>query len=530
MYTSQLAELKTKGGQLQFNIGDTLDFSSFSFAPRGFGGAWNFPSIGAGDDYRDTIGSTAAPLGVAQVGGTVAGSIGVSGDRDIFSISLTAGQTYTFDLKAASGSGLDSYVRLLNSSGSQLAVNDDFGGSLNSRITFTASQTGTYYIEARDYSRGTGAYNLTVGGSGGPVTPTDDYRDSLTDTTAPFGTVAIGGSTSGRVEVGGDADIFSISLTAGQSYTFKLDAASTGGLSDPSLRLLSSSGTQLAANNDFGSSKNSQITFTATSTGTYYLEAKGATSTLTGAYSVSAAQNAPPATGGFDIKVNYTGDQQYAAIFEQAAARWEAAITTDIPDYQSSRYGLIDDLLIDASAVYIDGAGSVLGRAGPDEFRSGSYLPAHGIMEFDSADLAGMAANGTLLGVIIHEMGHVLGLGTLWDTKGLKSGNFNYTGANALAEYRVLSGNPNATSIPLETTGGQGTAGSHWSESVFGGELMTGYASGGMQMSRMTIGALADLGYGVNYGAAQAYTLPGRLNGLMAAESHAQHDEIFGIV
>src|SRR3712207_7394171 len=44
--------------------------------------------------------------------------------------------------------------------------------------------------------------------------------------------------------------------------------------------------------------------------------------------------------------------------------------------------------LIDASGVAIDGPGGVLGQAGPDYVRGGSYLPVHGVMEFDTADLA----------------------------------------------------------------------------------------------------------------------------------------------
>ncbi len=74
-------------------------------------------------------------------------------------------------------------------------------------------------------------------------------------------------------------------------------------------------------------------------------------------------------------------------------------------------------------------------------------------MQFNSADMAQMAANGTLTTVILHEMGHVLGIGTIWNSLGLASG-FSYTGAHALAEYRTLTGNPSATSVPLETGGG----------------------------------------------------------------------------
>ena len=36
-------------------------------------------------------------------------------------------------------------------------------------------------------------------------------------------------------------------------------------------------------------------------------------------------------------------------------------------------------------------------------------------MSFDTADLAQIEADGSLVRVIMHEMGHVLGIGTIWD-------------------------------------------------------------------------------------------------------------------
>ena len=136
-------------------------------------------------------------------------------------------------------------------------------------------------------------------------------------------------------------------------------------------------------------------------------------------------------------------------------------------------------------------------------------LPYHGIMRLDSADLAAMASNGTLLDVITHEMGHVLGLGTLWSSFGLRSGS-SYIGAGALNAYHQLGGS--GSTIPLETGGGTGTALVHWSDAVFGNELMTGYISGTSNpLSIMTIGSLQDMGYRVNYAAANAYSIPGRL-------------------
>ena len=112
-------------------------------------------------------------------------------------------------------------------------------------------------------------------------------------------------------------------------------------------------------------------------------------------------------------------------------------------------------------------------------------------------------------------MGHVLGFGTLWTDFGLlqgaRSDNPVYVGANALREYRSIFGVPTATGVPVENTGGPGTADGHWRNSVFMTELMSGYAedSGtGSPISRVTVGQFQDLGYQVNYSRADAFTKP----------------------
>ncbi|MGC4002590.1 MAG: CARDB domain-containing protein [Pirellulales bacterium] len=171
-----------------------------------------------------------------------------------------------------------------------------------------------------------------------------------------------------------------------------------------------------------------------------------------------------PGTSQFTIALQITGmTASQSAIFQAAAARWSQIILGDLPNATYNGVA-VDDLLINASAVSIDGVGGVLGQAGPDRFRSGSSLPYHGTMQFDSADLASMEANGSLYSVILHEMGHVLGLGTLWSSKGLLVGagtsNPVYVGANAVAQYNSYTGG-NATSIPVENTGGSGTRDSH---------------------------------------------------------------------
>lgn len=69
-------------------------------------------------------------------------------------------------------------------------------------------------------------------------------------------------------------------------------------------------------------------------------------------------------------------------------------------------------LEISASLRSIDGDGGILGSAGPSGvWRDYPTISYSGTMEFDSSDVERMEADGSLLGVILHEMGHVIGIG-----------------------------------------------------------------------------------------------------------------------
>jgi hypothetical protein len=123
-----------------------------------------------------------------------------------------------------------------------------------------------------------------------------------------------------------------------------------------------------------------------------------------------------------------------------------------------------------------------------------------------------MEKKGTLVDVITHEMGHVLGIGTIWSDlgrlKGSGTANPVFTGKHAAKEYSELRGRA-TRSVPVENTGGTGTRDGHWRESVFKNELMTGFVSSpGNPLSRMTVASLADLGYVVDLDAADDYELP----------------------
>ena len=65
---------------------------------------------------------------------------------------------------------------------------------------------------------------------------------------------------------------------------------------------------------------------------------------------------------------------------------------------------IVDDVVIFATAELRDGAGGILAAAGPCFVRDPGALPIVGVMIFDSADLAALTTDGTLLDVITHEM------------------------------------------------------------------------------------------------------------------------------
>jgi hypothetical protein len=239
-----------------------------------------------------------------------------------------------------------------------------------------------------------------------------------------------------------------------------------------------------------------------------------------------ATAESPVPVSAYSITVRYlaTPSARQQQAVTNAVARWQSVITRDLVDIpvnasanacwdgQPAFNERIDDILIFVELVEIDGAGKILGEAGPCFVRSDNNLPVVGHLKLDAADLRQMEANGTIDDVVLHEIGHVLGIGTMWGEKGLLQGKGGadpmFLGANAVSSYRTIGGT--AAGVPVENIGGEGTRDGHWRESTFGNELMTGWVnSGSNPLSAMTIASLNDMGYGANAGAASSYALGG---------------------
>ncbi len=212
------------------------------------------------------------------------------------------------------------------------------------------------------------------------------------------------------------------------------------------------------------------------------------------------------------ITLNVTGGLTASQqnVLTTAKSFWESTLTGYKPGIS------LTGPTITASGAAIDGAGGVLGSAGPTGavFQGGYFLTTAGQMQFDTADLGVLETSGQLQSVFLHEMGHVLGFGTLWTLNGAYiDGSGQFSGANALAQYKTEFSQPTATFVPVELGGGTNTADSHWNE-VDGGtantgivdgqnrdfrfELMTGWLNTPTFVSNTTKASFEDIGFTSN--------------------------------
>ena len=293
--------------------------------------------------------------------------------------------------------------------------------------------------------------------------------------------------------------------------------------------------------------------FTTFTSGTISGSAQVVSATVEGTtLSVSFTTVAAPDPSSFNIGIRFldsaTAGQRLA--FAEARLRWEAAIGADIQDGQLNAAAgtcgasspaviqSIDDVLILVSLVPIDGEGGVLGGAGPCWIRDPGSLTIMGSMQFDTADLEMMQTKGLLSNVILHEMGHVLGMGTLWAVQGFLADpslppangtDPHFTGPQAIAAFDDAGGVDYVAGakVPVENSGGAGTADGHWRDTVFGNELMTGFIGPGHSpLSIVTLASLADQGYAVNLAVADPYNLQLSLRALDTRPTLQLKDDI----
>ena len=226
----------------------------------------------------------------------------------------------------------------------------------------------------------------------------------------------------------------------------------------------------------------------------------------------------PDTESPFDIELVFLDDFTEAEqeLWHLIAKHWEAAIQTELPDYEFSNALVVEFVdhsiripageLIDDLRIYItkfdkiDPRGRrVGGYGGPRLLRSSSMpLIGHiGIEQEVSTREQQLWSTGR------HEIGHVLGIGTIWEYSRMLRGlnaDTHFAGPQAIAAFDQAGGTDyQGAKVPTEQDR------SHWRDSVLAGELMG--TKGGYALSAITLGALSDLGYSVDLSAADPYDL-----------------------
>ncbi len=118
-------------------------------------------------ETTDAPGGTSTPYAM-QPGDAFFGTMSQN-ESDWVEVTLVAGQTYSFGAMGigAAGTGVtDPLLKLHDTGGVVVALNDDGGPGLTASLTFTAATSGTYYVEVRALGAGVdGGYGLaeTVG-------------------------------------------------------------------------------------------------------------------------------------------------------------------------------------------------------------------------------------------------------------------------------------------------------------------------------------------------------------------------------
>lgn len=223
--------------------------------------------------------ATKARSELAATATVTPGSLDGGEDGDLIAVNLTAGVTYTWNLRGAAGGVEDPYLFLLNSAFGTISFDDDGGFGLSSMITYTPTTSGTYYLYATSFDGGAvddGGYTIAQ------WSPEADVPGS-TNILASLGTAVqiTAGTYYGNMDFINDNDYFKLDVEAGFVYAFAYSGG-VSGLADRNgeagetlaqIYIYNAAGQQLSTNFNYESG----TSYVATTNTTIYVRLRAST-------------------------------------------------------------------------------------------------------------------------------------------------------------------------------------------------------------------------------------------------------------
>lgn len=246
----------------------------------------------------DDAGNDAAHAVVLRPEAIVNGNLEVSGDLDVYKLSVVAGRTYSVSLLSPT------HVSDYHPSSLRPSVTDGARHDVavqhpkESLFLFEAATTGDYYLTVRDDALQAQDYRLKV----------TSYQDDYPANVGTRGMLEVSGRVHGVIDSVGDVDWIKVHVDAGQTYAYDLLGSSSGGgtltASVPwSGFTLNDSNGNVVGNASGAAGAEARVVYTATASGDMYMAVHGGLNT-TGSYTVAATQisgdhTAPTLAGAF---------------------------------------------------------------------------------------------------------------------------------------------------------------------------------------------------------------------------------------
>ena len=176
----------------------------------------------------------------------------------VFTVDFKSGQNYKIGMVSKE---IDSYLRLEDATGKELAKDDDSGGLVNARINFHCRMEGTYRVICTTFNGGTGPFTLTIQET--PVAK--PVALDLKDGTAKVEAKLTGMDAMDAVQTNSVCKVYGVKLAKGKSYQIDMMSKDV----DSFLRLENSAGKELAKDDDSGDGRNARIQFACNEDGEY---------------------------------------------------------------------------------------------------------------------------------------------------------------------------------------------------------------------------------------------------------------------